>query len=338
MTTKGLILSGKKTEMVFEYTPETVGEHESKWLFRIPSEKIQQQFLVIGKVDEPNIMFEHGKVKFGPLLINGHNTETVKLINQEHIPFAFNFSKESVRGSSDYGDSLQVNPMSGVVPALGDLPIEITFMPKYELTYNYNLLCNIKRKARPLLLNIKGEGYKIHHSVKLMELPPVEAQSTQPTNINFGDFFINEKKSKTIVLTNNGEFNFDFVWKRAVNKYVTITPETGSIKTGSEVQIEINYLPIAEHELKNYKATLSIVSGPRYEFMLNAKARRPGVKLNQSVFDFGPCFVTSNPTPIKKMLYITNVDKQALTIETNFEKKPFLDFQVTPGEVIMPTP
>jgi hydrocephalus-inducing protein len=65
--------------------------------------------------------------------------------------------------------------MSGVVPALSDLPIEITFQPKSELTYNYNLHCNVKRKAKPIVLNVKGEGYKIHHSVRLMELPPVEA-------------------------------------------------------------------------------------------------------------------------------------------------------------------
>ena len=55
--------------------------------------------------------------------------------------------------------------MQGVVPALSELPLEITFMPKFELKYNYNLCCNIKRKARPLILNVKGEGYKIHHSV-----------------------------------------------------------------------------------------------------------------------------------------------------------------------------
>jgi len=42
LTTKGLILSGKKFEMVFEYTPESVGEHESKWLFKIPAENITQ--------------------------------------------------------------------------------------------------------------------------------------------------------------------------------------------------------------------------------------------------------------------------------------------------------
>ena len=214
MTTKGLILSGKKAEMVFEYTPDTVGEHESRWMFKIPSENITQQFLVIGKVSEPNIMFESGKLKFGPLLINGSNKETFKIINQEHIPFAFNFSKESIRGSSDYGDSLSVNPISGVVPALSDLPIEITFQPKFELTYNYNLICNVKRKARPLVLNVKGEGYKIHHSVKVMETPPIQASSEEPTNLNLGEFFINEKKTRIISLSNNGEFNFDFVWKR----------------------------------------------------------------------------------------------------------------------------
>jgi len=68
------------------------------------------------------------------------------------------------------------------------------------------------------------------------------------------------------VLTNNGEFNFDFVWKRQINKYITITPETGTVQKNGETVIDITYLPLAEHSLKNYKATLTIVSGPKYEF------------------------------------------------------------------------
>ena len=138
-TPKGLILSGKKTEMVFEYVPDNVGEHDSRWLFKIPSEKITQEFLVVGRVNEPNVLFESGKMKFGPLLLGGKAKETVRIINQEHIPFAFNFTNASVKGSPDYGDSLKVTPMSGLVPAFSDLPIEIVFNPKYELTYNYNL-------------------------------------------------------------------------------------------------------------------------------------------------------------------------------------------------------
>ena len=77
LTQKGLILSGKKSEMVFEYTPDKVGEHESQWVFRIPSENISQNFLVVGRVNEPNVLFETGKIKFGPLLLQGKNRETV---------------------------------------------------------------------------------------------------------------------------------------------------------------------------------------------------------------------------------------------------------------------
>jgi hydrocephalus-inducing protein len=40
LTQKGVILSGKKFEMVFEYTPDIVGTHESYWYFEISSQKI----------------------------------------------------------------------------------------------------------------------------------------------------------------------------------------------------------------------------------------------------------------------------------------------------------
>lgn len=36
------------------------------------------------------------------------------------------------------------------------------------------------------------------------------------------------------------------------------------------------------------------------------------------------------------MLEITNQDAQAISIESNFEKKNYLDFQIVPGQVIMP--
>ncbi len=40
MTQRGVVLSGKKFEIAFEYTPDQVGEHESYWIFKVPSEKI----------------------------------------------------------------------------------------------------------------------------------------------------------------------------------------------------------------------------------------------------------------------------------------------------------
>lgn len=72
-TSKGTILSGKKAEMIFEYTPDLLGTHESYWVFEIPSEKIIQYFLLIGDVVEPNVFFDIGKINFGPLLLGGKN-------------------------------------------------------------------------------------------------------------------------------------------------------------------------------------------------------------------------------------------------------------------------
>lgn len=82
---------------------------------------------MVGRVIEPNVLFDSGKIRFGPLLLQGKNKETVKIINQEEIPFAFNFVRDTIRGSGDYGDSLKVSPMSGVVPPQGELPIEVQF-------------------------------------------------------------------------------------------------------------------------------------------------------------------------------------------------------------------
>jgi len=89
LTPKGVVHSGKKGEMVFEYNPDQVGSHESFWTFEIPSEKIVQYFLVVGSVVEPNIIFDVGKVNFGPLLVQGRNKETVILKNLEDVPMAF---------------------------------------------------------------------------------------------------------------------------------------------------------------------------------------------------------------------------------------------------------
>jgi hydrocephalus-inducing protein len=43
----------------------------------------------VGTVNEPNIIFDVGKVDFGPLLVKGKNKETVFLKNLEEVPLAF---------------------------------------------------------------------------------------------------------------------------------------------------------------------------------------------------------------------------------------------------------
>jgi len=98
VTQRGTILSGKKSEMIFEYTPDLIGVHESYWIFEIPSEKIVQYFMMVGNVKEPNVFFDMGKINFGPLLIGGKNKEVVGIKNMEDVPLTFTFDRESVKG------------------------------------------------------------------------------------------------------------------------------------------------------------------------------------------------------------------------------------------------
>jgi hydrocephalus-inducing protein len=46
ITPKGSILSGKKFEVIFEYSPETIGTHTVYYNFYIAEFKLEQQFLI----------------------------------------------------------------------------------------------------------------------------------------------------------------------------------------------------------------------------------------------------------------------------------------------------
>ena len=336
---KGVILSGKKFEMIFEYSPEVTGMHESYWTFEIPSEKIIHYFLIVGIVKEANVFIDVGKVNFGPLLLGGKNKEIVHLKNLDDIPIPFYFDKESIKGDPEYADSLFVNPVSGVVKENSEIPIEITFIPKIERDFNYNLLCNIKRKSRPISLNVKGTGYILHHQV-FYENSTVPLNPADPKEIvEFGDIFINEKKTRKMTIENNGDFNFDFSLKKTSQmSFITINPEIGTVKKRDKREIEIMFSPIAEYKFKQKQniLTLTIVSGPTYVLEIRGNARKPGVELSFFEYNFGPCFVLKHPLAITKELELKNRDNAAMSIETLFEKKNYLDFQLASGQVLFP--
>jgi hydrocephalus-inducing protein len=154
-----------------------------------------------------------GKVNFGPLLLGGKNKETIKLRNLEDVSIPFSFLKESVRGDVEYADSLIVHPMSGIINADSDVNIEVIFTPKVEKSFNYNLICNVKRKSIPVSLNVKGIGYILHHNVYYNHgLSALNSNEIQ--NMDFQDIYINEKKIKYITIENRGDFNFDFTIKK----------------------------------------------------------------------------------------------------------------------------
>ena len=228
--------------------------------------------------------------------------------------------------------------MSGTINADGEIPIEVTFQPKFEKFYNYNLMLNVKQKTRFVNLNVKGFGYNLHHSV-IYGPTNLPLSHHMDHAMEFGDIFINEKKTKIITISNSGDFNFDFAVKKSQFNFVTINPENATVLKNEKVNIEVTFAPTSEYRLssKAHHFNLHIVSGPTYHFRLNGSARKPNVDFSFVEYDFGPCYVLKQPMTKNAVLEIRNVDSSAMSVESLFERTNYLDIQLAPGQVILPS-
>ena len=69
-TPSGEIASGKKSEIVFEFTsPQSLELLESFWRFLVPQQNISLPFLLVGHSRDPNVAFERSHLNFKALLI-----------------------------------------------------------------------------------------------------------------------------------------------------------------------------------------------------------------------------------------------------------------------------
>jgi hypothetical protein len=178
----GMMFPGKRIEMIFEYLPEDTQVAESFFMFKLPKVGLSQLFLFAGKVNEPKISFSSAKLDFHAVMLGGEGiTETVYLENHEHMPFNFAFDKYSLMQlEGPEGPVLTVTPSEGSIPPNGKLPITFYFIPQEEVIYNYNVICNVKRKPNKLAINVKGEGYAVHPQIQL-ENTIVQPSAAAPT-------------------------------------------------------------------------------------------------------------------------------------------------------------
>ena len=83
------------------------------------------------------------------------------------MPFAFNFEKpalddESAVKKANKGPTLEITPLSGLVPPSGRAAVELSFRPTEEAVLNANLNCTVRKKKMKLSLNVKGKGTPCH--------------------------------------------------------------------------------------------------------------------------------------------------------------------------------
>ena len=333
-TPRGIVAPNKKSEVIFEFSPETIDIKESLWNFTILDHNIRIPFLLVGQAMEPNVYVDHTGVNFKSVLVGHQVKEIVKLCNDELSSFSFAFNDTSVEMGHEGIPVLRFSPTSGVIAPRSEIPIEILFSPSAEKTFNFNLVCNIKKKPTPVTINVKGEGYDIHDSLQtelgdgsIFELAPAPAADNF---IDFGQVQINEKRLKRVYIINSGKFNFDFAWKFPTKNggVVSITPEIGTVPKGERIYCEIVFLPTVAAPVKNVRAICNIINGLSYPISILGTGTKPLLRFSETQIDFGSQFLyKSGMTAATSTVEITNADLKDISFDIVSLDVPWLEIQ-----------
>lgn len=352
-TRKGIIQSGKKVEIVFEYTAESVEPQESFWIFRIPDHNFDVPFLVAGFSTEPKIFLDKARLNFQAVLVGDTAKQIVNICNREKIPFGFSF-RRNVFTSNDLPDGnpiVTVLPSSGTVAAGQDIPIEVIYTPDAEESYNFNLQCHVNKKPLVLSCNIKGEGFSIHEKLELENdskhgKPLTLHPSPRTNSYNFGKTQINEKCVKRITISNLGRYSFDYQWHNSSSKFVSIHPEVGTVKRGNREIVELVFNPVIEGSLSDHKLVCKIANGNSYVLHVSGKAKQPKLHFSFLHYDFGASLIFREPTGNqistfrrsrnkrivnidrkrrRAVLTVTNRDDSAITFDILYDVSPHLE-------------
>ena len=343
---RGVIVGGRRAEMVFEFTPEVDGLQESFWRFVIPEQNITVPFVLVGQVIEPRVSFDRSSINFGKVQAGARSRESVYLVNNELVPFNFAFDKATFEATdqrvaaSGRPPVVDFSPSTGVVPPNSRLEITCTFQPELEKPVNYNVVCDVKKKPSRLHINIKGEGYVLQNSLQA-ENPggkPLELSAEAPNALDFGQVLVNERSIKPLALINAGSVNFDFAWDCGPNPRVSVKPEAGSVPKGDRVMCELCYHPHSSEKLENYPVVCKIINGQKYTMLLSAVGHKPKLQFSFASHDFGPTFLYQQGMAAKTvMLKATNNDKQEISFDSMYESTPHLEVAcgptvLTPGQ------
>jgi hydrocephalus-inducing protein len=335
LTPKGVILPSKKFEMHFEFYPDanSPDKQDQVFTFLIKQFSLTESFIFRTKVRQPKVFFSTSKIDFGPLLLSGKTKEIVQLKNLDNVAYNFSFSKASLKEvGKDRQSSLRVSPLHGTIPPNSDLPITLTFCPKLEIDFNFNLQLVISQKKEPLSINVKGKGYKLHHQVKMNNCL---LESTKTHDLDFGELFVHEPRKHLVEISNSGDFNIDFVLSKKPHSSVTVAPESGTVRKGEHVNIEAIFQSANPMTLES-AFQLHIVSGPNYNFDLRGVSKLPLVEVFPKILDFGELTLTKGTASKTLFLEFTNFDKKPLSIECEMAKNDFLEVQLPFGQSLLP--
>ena len=237
------------------------------------------------------------------------------------------------------------------------LGIELIFKPQEEILYNFNIICDVKRKPNRLSLNIKGEGYGVHPLIQMESSAGGAAaaggdsaagyltlRSAPHVNyVDFGVVQILDSVSKSFTVTNNGKFNFDYAWETDVDVMVSSMLALsggkmgGTLKKSDSMTYSISFSPTKEVNINSAIMVFTVAGKYSYNVCVKGSGIQPAVRFSFMHFDFGPCFITSpgGSTVVEEsVLRIVNHDPiNNIGIDCNFTKTRALWCECPPSVI-----
>jgi hydrocephalus-inducing protein len=339
----GMLFAGKRIEIVFEYLPEDTSVAESFYRFKLPRAGLEQTFLFSGSVKEPQVFFSTSRLDFHSVMLGGQGMiETVYLENKEHLPFNFQFDKLSLlqlEGNIPGKPVLDITPKQGSVNPHGKVPIQFHFHPQDEVSYNFNIINDVKRKPNKLSINVKGEGYAVHPQL-MLELSEEQVRLSASNDryiplrprpaVNYADFGavkVYDTVIKKITVQNNGKYNFDYVWDiENIGSMLNLGGGKlgGTLTKSEQLSYSLTFAPQSETSLDGCMLSFTVAGKYSYDIMAKGIAQSPALRFSFMQHDFGPCFITSpgGQTVIEEaQLTIVNMDPVSnISVDCNFQK------------------
>jgi hydrocephalus-inducing protein len=315
--------------MSFDFFPRSFGIVESMYHFEIPTHSLSVPFLLVGQINEPQILFDRTFISFHPVLIGHPIEETITLINKENRPFNYQFLERSFINGTTNND-LSIEPSSsGSISANTRLPLRVIFRPTQNRAYTYVLQCRIDETVELLNINVKGEGFANLSSVQCETIDgnryDLTSVQTGTNEIRFDDVLIGNITSRQIEISNDGKYAFDYNWFSDNNQELgpfSVTPMKGTVTNSQKQTCQITFEPrTREHRsLIQRLLHLNILNGLKYDLLLIGQTTTPNINFSFLSHNFGSCFVYRAGMPENTcQLILTNQDTKDHTIECLYQ-------------------
>jgi hypothetical protein len=274
-------------------------------------------FLLVGTVNEPNVTFDSVGLDFKSVLLGHQVKQTLHLRNNEPVSFNYQIDMNPVVYSGSK-DGFRLMSTAGVIGAKSVVDIDVIFSPRDEKIYDLSFKCIVPRKTAPLVVNFKGEGYSIHDQL-FVQTAAGTFDEIQPgagkKKIDFDQIFLQEKRTRDIMIANSGKVNFDYEWtiegKHAT--HLTIDQPRGTVAIGESANCTLSFFSNKNVILRDAVLKLSISHGNSYEFQVLGIARQPKLKLSSNSHNFGPCPLSAGPA--HTVIELTNEDLREYEFE-----------------------